>query len=261
MARRFGGKWALALRVLPWALVAVGIKFTLHALGWEAISLSPLLPGLLAATVFLIGFMITGVLTDYKESEKIPGEIASGLEAMGDELWVLSRSRPVPEARIALGKVLSLGDAVMDWFYGRLPTPGLHDRLNDISASYPALEAGGMPANYLARLRQEQSGLRRVLIRVQVIRETNFVSSGYVIAQLMATLLVAGFLLARIEPVREGHFFVGLITFLLVYLIRLIRDLDDPFEYETGSGGPDEVSLQPIEDARERLRRRLETVE
>ena len=118
-----------------------------------------------------------------------------------------------------------------------------------------------MPANYLARMRQEQAGLRRVLIRVQVIRETNFVSSGYAIAQLMAGLLVAGLLLARIEPMREGHFFVGLITFLLVYLVRLIGDLDDPFEYESGSGGPDEVSLQPIEEARDRLRQRLKTAE
>jgi hypothetical protein len=116
-----------------------------------------------------------------------------------------------------------------------------------------------MPANCLVRLRQEQAGLRRLLIRVQVIRETNFVSSGYAIAQLMAGLLVVGLLLARIEPMREAHFFVGLITFLLAYLIRLIRDLDDPFEYGSGSGGPDEVSLQPIEEARDRLRQRLVT--
>jgi hypothetical protein len=259
VARRFGGKWSLALRTAPWALLAVGLKFGLHALGWEIISLSPLFSGLLAATVFLLGFMITGVLSDYKESEKIPGEIASGLEAMADELWVLSRSKAVPEAGIGLGKVLGLADAVIDWFYGRLPTPGLHDRLNDISSSYPALEAGGMPANYLARMRQEQAGLRRLVIRVQVIRETNFVASGYAIAQLMAGLLVAGLLLARIEPMREGHFFVGLITFLVVYLIRLIGDLDDPFEYESGAGGPDEVSLQPIEEARERLRQRAQT--
>jgi hypothetical protein len=260
MNRVFKTKWGMALRVLPVALAAVGVKFLLHRLDWEVISLSPLFSGLLGATVFLLGFLIAGVLSDYKESEKIPGEIAAGLEALGDELWLQAQSQRIPDAQPALHGLVDFAGGIIDWLEGRLSLDDLHGRLNGLTAFYPRLEGSGTPPQFLGRMRQEQGGLRRLLIRVQVIRETSFVGSAYAIAQLMAGLVVAGFLLARIEPMREAHFFVGVITFLLVYMIRLIRDLDDPFEYDGGSGGPDEVALFPIAQARDRLRRRLETL-
>lgn len=251
------GKWSTALKVLPWAIGAILLKYALHRLGWEVISLSPLFSGLLGATVFLLGFLISGVLSDYKESEKLPGEIAVSLEALGDDATHLYRARQLVPARALLERVCELAEAIRLWFLKRASGPELFDRLGGLNDAFLALDAGA-PPNLLVRMKQEQSALRRVLIRVQTVRETSFVAPAYAIAEIAATLVIIGFLLARIDPFYESLFFVGLIAFLFTYLIALIRDLDDPFEYDrNGNASVDEVSLKPLEDAIARLRARL----
>jgi hypothetical protein len=49
-------------------------------LGAEFLSLSSLFTAVVSANIFLIGFLISGVLVDYKESEKIPGDMAASIE-------------------------------------------------------------------------------------------------------------------------------------------------------------------------------------
>ena len=70
------------------ALVAgliTAVKLGFHAMGWEFISINPLFSALVASTVFLLGFLLNGVLSDFKESEKLPGEIASSLMLIARE--------------------------------------------------------------------------------------------------------------------------------------------------------------------------------
>jgi predicted membrane chloride channel (bestrophin family) len=107
-------------------------------------------------------------------------------------------------------------------------------------------------ATLVARLKQEQGNLRRTLIRIHTIRETSFVSSGYLLADLTTILLCAGLILARIEPFHESLFFVSVISYLMIFLLMLIRDLDNPFGYYERHSGED-VSLKPLEDAARRL--------
>jgi hypothetical protein len=107
-------------------------------------------------------------------------------------------------------------------------------------------------ATLVARLKQEQSNLRRTLTRIHTIRETSFVSSGYLLADLVTILLCTGLILAKIEPFYESLFFAGIISYLMVYLLMLIRDLDNPFGYYERDSAAD-VSLKPLEDAARRL--------
>ena len=52
-------------------------------------------------------------------------------------------------------------------------------------------------------------------------------------------------------------FFVGVVSYLLVYLLFLIRDLDNPFGHYDESSSED-VSLMPIHDAVKEIKDRLE---
>ena len=49
-------------------------------------------------------------------------------------------------------------------------------------------------------------------------------------------------------------FFVGVISYLMIFLLMLIRDLDNPFGYYERYSGAD-VSLKPLEDTTRRLAR------
>lgn len=91
-------------------------------------------------------------------------------------------------------------------------------------------------------MKWEHGTLRRMSVRVQTIRETSFVFSCYLIATTTTFFLLVGLIFAKIEL-----FFVGLISYLMVFLILLIRDLDNPLgSYSQASG--EDVSLKPIED-------------
>ncbi len=124
--------------------------------------------------------------------------------------------------------------------------------LGEMTHHFANLE-GLTQANFIARLKQEQSNLRRILIRIHTVRETSFIPSGYIIAHVTTLLLVAGLVLVKIDPFYESLFFVGVITFLLRFLGLLIQDLDNPFGYYEG-GSVEDVSLKPLDDVIVRLR-------
>jgi uncharacterized membrane protein len=59
-----------AARVGVVVAVVVVAKLLAHYVNWEPISLNALFTGIIAANVFLMGFLLSGVLSDYKESER-----------------------------------------------------------------------------------------------------------------------------------------------------------------------------------------------
>lgn len=95
-------------------------------------------------------------------------------------------------------------------------------------------------------------------IRIDAIRETSFVGAGYAIAELTSGLLIAGLIFVEIGTLGAELFVLSTLAFLLVYMLLLIKDLDDPFHYHSGgAAGAAEVSLQPLERLRGRLSEEL----
>jgi hypothetical protein len=241
----------LLLRVSAVVAVVVAAKLLVHFLGWEALSINPLFSGIVAANVFLMGFLLSGVLSDFKESERLPGELSACLENLAQEVRGIKMARP--EARIGPCLVLlsRLSQDILSWFHKKHRTSELLDHVNDLTPQFATIEQWTQ-ATLVARLKQEQGNLRRTLTRIHTIRETSFVSSGYLLADLTTILLCIGLILARIEPFYESLFVVGVISYLMVFLLMLIRDLDNPFGYYERNSGED-VSLKPLEDAARRL--------
>ncbi len=54
-----------------------------------------------------------------------------------------------------------------------------------------------------------------------------------------------GLIFSKIDPFYESLFFVGVISFLMIFLILLIHDLDNPFAYNEKYSA-ENVSLYPI---------------
>ena len=158
-----------------------------------------------------------------------------------------------PEAKVdaCLVHLSIISQDILSWFYKKHRTAELLDHLNELTPQFALMEQWTQ-ATLVARLKQEQSNLRRTLIRIHTIRETSFVSTGYLLADMVTFLLCAGLILARIEPFYESLFFVSVISYLMIYLLMLIRDLDNPFGYYERYSGED-VSLKPLVDTASRL--------
>jgi hypothetical protein len=241
----------LLLRVSAMVSVVVGAKLVVHFLGWEALSINPLFSGIVAANVFLMGFLLSGVLSDFKESERLPGELSACLENLAQEVSGIRMARPEAEVGPCLILISQLSNEILGWFHKKHRTAELLEHVNSLTPQFAVMEKWTQ-GTLLARLKQEQSNLRRTLIRIHTIRETSFISAGYMLADIITGLLCIGLILARIEPFYESLFFVGVISYLMIFLLMLIRDLDNPFGYYERYSGAD-VSLKPLEDSTRRL--------
>jgi hypothetical protein len=254
-------RWRLVFKVAPFVAAAALAKFIFTEFGWENVELSPLYTGLVAGNVFLLGFLLAGTLADYKESEKLPGELAASVETIADECMILFQDKQARAAQGCLEHIRLLTASLRSWLRNREQTTTVLDRIGGLNPFFLEFEALTQP-NFIVRLKQEQSALRRMVIRVNTIRETSFVGAGYAIAQLTTLLLVVGLLFSDFGSLGLEAFLICTITFLLVYMFFLIRDLDNPFDYNgEAQEGAAEVSLEPLEYLRDRVARNLGTLQ
>lgn len=260
MSKHLPERWRLAFKVLPFVAAAAIGKVITSELGWENVAPNPLYTGLVAGTVFLLGFLLAGTLADYKESEKLPGELAAGVETIADECLILYRGKRAQPARDCLEHLGLIAASLRSWLRSKESTTAVLDRIGDLNAYFLEFEALTQP-NFIVRLKQEQHALRRMVIRINTIRETSFVGAGYAIAELIILLLVVGLLFVEFGSLGAEVFLICTITFLLVYMLFLIRDLDNPFDYDGEAQlSAAEVSLEPLDHLEQRVARDIESV-
>src|SRR5581483_5534468 len=110
------GKWKLMLTTLPIVAGVLAVKLVLEfVVQWAGVVDFADIGIVLTAGVFLTGFMLAGVMQDYKESEKLPGEIASILETIEEVCVQGAASRPNIDAKPRRGGVLKVTEALYDW--------------------------------------------------------------------------------------------------------------------------------------------------
>jgi hypothetical protein len=249
-------RWSLIMRLAPVLLAVMGSKVVFHYVGWEYLDLNLLFSSLLSATIFIFGFILSGVLSDYKESEKLPGELASGLDAIFDESYLIFKRTGSEAATECMRYSVGLAGALRQWFYRAERTKNIYSLVSGLNDHFLALEPLAQPT-FMNRLKIEQTNIRRAVTRIHTIRETEFVSSAYAIGEILAFSLIIGLILVHIEPFYESMFFTFLVTFLVTYMLILIRELDNPFDYQECGQNLDSVSIKPLTDTEARLKSAL----
>ena len=63
-------------------IIVIAGKVILHNTGNEVLTLGSLHTGVITGTFFVIGFLLSATIADYKESERIPSEFSSIIENM-----------------------------------------------------------------------------------------------------------------------------------------------------------------------------------
>ncbi len=256
MKKIFGTKWNLMLKIIPILALIAGLKMGAHYFGVEFLSFSAFFGALISANIFLIGFILSGVLSDYKEAEKIPGEIASSIDSIADEFIYARQSKNDPAGRAGFEYCQKFTDDLLAWFGKNIRTRNLMESIDKFTGYFAAIEPKSQ-ATFISRLKQDQAAIRKQVLRVHTIRETSFSESAYAIAEAISIILVAGMIFLNLEPYRESLFFVLFVAFILSYMLFLLRDLDNPFSYYE-KDSVEKVSLRPIEDLKARLEAKAE---
>ncbi|MEM2138324.1 MAG: hypothetical protein QW568_04510 [Candidatus Anstonellaceae archaeon] len=247
-------RFRMALWALAVALVFIAIKFFILAEGMELFSLNALFPSAIAGAIFVLGFLLAGILTDYKDAEKIPAELCSSLESIWEEGKYFGRNKQEFDLVSFRDRLTN----IIQSFFKGLGHEGGHHKLeeclrlvNMLSESFGEMETLGMPATSIVRLKNEQTALRRNISRVYYIQRTQFLPSAHVFVESLVFGIILLLLFVKTGGSPELIVLFGFMSYFLFYILQLVRTLEKPFRH--GDETLDDVSLYLIEEFEKRL--------
>jgi hypothetical protein len=256
----------ILIRTIPLALVMVIIKvFLLPIFQVNGADLSALveisdLSVVFTGAFFVMALMLTGTMTDFKESEKIPGEISANFEAIQD--WSILGFKAPRTGTSDLSKepldkayvhqtISEVTYGVIQWFRtakkdSRVVFPLLR-RLNGIAYYFAER---GVDKEAIKGIQENTNAMRKQISRAYAISRTSFLSSAYVLLNAILTFVLALLLITKFKTPSAEYMATFILAFIFIYLYHLIIDLDDPFSTIEGST---DVELRPLEKFHSRL--------
>lgn len=244
-------RYRIFMASLLLALLITIIKYMLHYLELEVLSVTSLHATVLTGTFFVVGFLLSATISDYKESERIPSEFASVLENMYEDAAAVHRAYPgfdLQAFRVQLQKIARSfsKDVRKKQHYTR---HSIH-QLND---TFFVMEQAGVPANFVVKFKQQQAQILRILFRVTYIQRITFIPSAGILANSIVPFAILIIIFTEIEPFYGGMAISALISFILIYVVLLIKVISIPFQAEGKT--QDDVSLFLIDETAQHLKK------
>lgn len=235
-------KYKLAITVFFIAIALVAIKIALIHYKFNELNIGSLMTAFITGTIFLIGFLLAGTLSDFKESEKLPSDLSISLKALYDDFKLASGGKKelyetprklIREINLDIHSKLSKGDTL---------NKEILEKINVLNKQIYVYAESGVAANYIIRLRNELVTVEKIVKRIKTIKETSFIPAAYAIAEILVGITIIMLVVSKIGNVYESSIVTFSIPFLMIYMVMLIKDIDDPFE----NGGIADVDISPL---------------
>ncbi len=117
--------YQLALQTAAIVAVIVAIRALLFAVGVEGIQPSALASSIIAGGVFVMGLVIAGTLSDYRDAERAPTDLAGGLNAILRETESMHRVWGKPDMGRIRDRLVNVVDCFAPrhrrWGHARVP--------------------------------------------------------------------------------------------------------------------------------------------
>lgn len=246
-------------RIFIQALIATGIvvaaKYLLHLIGFEPIEQSSLHNSVISSVIFVIGFVLSATIADYKESEKIPALYASTIENMYEDAREIKKTYP----KFDLVKFRKDLTDILETFRDgtRVKRHGARREISELDDTFTEMESAGVPANFIVKLKQQQGLLLNNMFRVNYIQRINVMPSAIVLVRSIVILVLGLLLLTNIDPFYSGLVITGLLAYVLVFMLLLIRIISVPFHPKGTT--QDDVSLFLLDETKAHLADRANT--
>jgi hypothetical protein len=222
-------KWGLIIKALIIVLPLVALKAVFHFLNFEVVAVGPVITALVAGVFFVIAIILSGVLADFKESEKMPGELTASIEALYKDTMLVGTKEA---AANMLEHVRDLIHTIILNFKrkGSWRLTEVNNVIDQIDEDIRSFAEKGTPMALILKLRNELGNIKRISNRVEVIKEVPFLPAGHAIAEFATGSALLVMLLLKLDPYYEGLLLIGVISLILISVVLLIRDMDNPFE-------------------------------
>jgi hypothetical protein len=238
-------KYQLILRSLVGAIALLLLKLLSDHIGWSVITINTLTSAFFGGVFFVLGIIMAGVVADFKEAEKVPSEFSVLLKALrhdshlvlGGSICGESKERLVIHVEELLGSINS------NFRNNHWHKHEIDKVINDVNDDIAALWQQGAPTGVLMKMRDNLTGIDRLSHRIDYISETSFLPAAYFVVEIAVFLVLLIFVLAKNEWGNGGLFLFSAIGFVLLSLIQLIRDIDNPFEVGKNSCADVDLSV------------------
>jgi hypothetical protein len=204
----------------------------------------------ITGATLIIGFMLAGVIADYKEAEKLPAVVGNALSGLAGLAEAGLAVKDKESSRVR-ARVHGNAQVVLGWFIGKSTDEDLRRADADISQMIVDLERDGVGSHYLSRLLLVHGEMKATLGRISVIRGTSFIQSGYVLMTFLVVILMALLVVVEFPSTAMSWIAPAALGVAYSYLLLLVKDVDNPFGHaeNDGAGSGADVDISPIERA------------
>ena len=223
-------KWGLIFKAFAITALLLVVRLAIDFAGMDILSVTNLVTAFVGGAIFTIAIILTGTLADFKESERIPGDLVTALSAFYADTGLVGTAHAGTVVRIRAHARSLLAAINANFRANTWDMAGIRREIETINAAIYQLADANVAGPILVKLRTELITIERLSNRIAVIKHTSFIPAAYTIAELAAAGVIGILFFVKIELWYEGVVLFSVITALLISLILLIKDMDDPFE-------------------------------
>ncbi len=221
------------------AILVTTVKYFFHKYNLEPIEQSSLHNGVISSATFVIGFILSATIADYKESERLPADFAANLE----DIYTDSASIHADHPKFDLKGLQKQLHEIARAFDGkaRRGSHGVSEKIRALAPYFAQMEQAGVPPNFVVKLKQQQVLLLKHRKRISYIQRIRFIPSGTILARSIVGLVIGLLILTNVDPFYGSLAIIAIISFVMVYIMILIDTISYPF-HEKGKT-KDDVSM------------------
>jgi len=233
--------YRLAVRTLVLVAALVVVRAILWSLGIQGIAPTTLASSIVGGGIFVMGLVIAGTLSDYKDAERAPTDLAASLYSILRESESIHQVWGKPNIPKLRARLIAVVDSLRcDIDAGN--TRQCQEAVEALSESFLEMEDSDVPANYIVRLRAEQAALRKSVVRIYHIQREEFLPSAYAMIVSFVIMIITLLMFTKIEGEIETLVTLAFLSFFFLYLLQLLNVINKPFKVGQ-ERGDDDVSL------------------
>jgi hypothetical protein len=224
-------KWRILALTAPLTLGFALTKYLFHQQGWELWSFNALTSSLFGSITFIIAFQLNGTLNDYRSSCSLPANFCQSIMGIQDSNLFTAYCRSDYDPQPLTTALVNLTAQTRSSLQSESDLQSLLAGISSLGEQYTLLEKYALGSS-LGRAQSEQSNLRSTILEIAAVRDSDFIGPAYVLLEIFTLASTIALLLIQNDNQSESIIVSSLLFIVFLYLILLIKDLDNPFQYQ-----------------------------
>ena len=221
-------KWRIVALTLPLTILFALAKLLFHQRGWELWTFNALTSSLFGAATFIIAFQLNGTLSDYRSSDSLLTQFCVSIESIQDSNLLTAKTHKDYNPQPLCQSLVSLTQDLRAALQTEQALQPLLVKVTDFHQLFAGAEKY---ASNISLMQTEQGKIRGIIMQIKSVRDSDFVQPAYAILELFTIASTIALLLISSEEITESIVVSSLLFVVFLYLLLLIKDLDNPFQY------------------------------